>query len=143
MSVESTLTRELDIRFIDARSIATEAKLNLGIDGYYGEEQRVAIVDEALRIFNDERPTSQKATMKVLNLKLSAIKAQGSSGTATSTSGDSTEFSTAGDDNDEQSSYFNKRRSSTFSTKSNGSTTSTGSRFKMWPIKLTKHSVAA
>ena len=101
MSVESTLTRELDIRFIDARSIATEAKLNLGIDGYYGEEQRVAIVDEALRIFNEERPTSQKATMKVLNLKLSAIKAQGSSGTA-STSGDSAEFSTAGGDDDEQ-----------------------------------------
>ena len=74
MSVESIITRELDIRFIDARAIATEAKLNLGIDGYVSnQDQRDAVVNEAMKIFQ-QRPQSQKATMKVLNSRLNAIK---------------------------------------------------------------------
>ena len=75
MSVESIITRELDIRFIDARSLTTEAKLNLGIEGYVAnDEQRDALVAEATRIFQEERPTGQKAAMKVLNSRLNAIK---------------------------------------------------------------------
>ena len=75
MSVESIITRELDIRFIDARSLTTEAKLNLGIEGYVAtDEQRDALVAEATRIFQEERPVGQKAAMKVLNSRLNAIK---------------------------------------------------------------------
>ena len=74
MSVESIITRELDIRFIDTRAIATEAKLNLGIDGYVSnQDQRDAVVNEAMKIFQ-QRPQSQKTTMKVLNSRLNAIK---------------------------------------------------------------------
>ena len=53
MSVESTLTRELDIRFIDARVLTTEAKLNLGIEGYPSLEQTSELIAEATRIFEE------------------------------------------------------------------------------------------
>ena len=103
MSVESIITRELDIRFIDARSLTTEAKLNLGIEGYVAnDEQRDALVAEATRIFQEERPTGQKAAMKVLNSRLNAIKSSSdhssafscaSSSSAAPFDGESGEFS--------------------------------------------------
>ena len=33
MTIESILTRELELRFIDARALATEARVSLGIHG--------------------------------------------------------------------------------------------------------------
>lgn len=52
MTVESVLTRQLGITFIDARSISTQAKLNLGIHGYPTPEQKSALINEASRIFD-------------------------------------------------------------------------------------------
>lgn len=49
--IESILTRRLGITFIDARTVATEAKLNLGIHGYPTPEEKALLVDEAERIF--------------------------------------------------------------------------------------------
>jgi hypothetical protein len=51
MSVESYLTRELDIRFIDARSIVNEAKVGLGIVGYPLKEQDKLLKQEAIKIY--------------------------------------------------------------------------------------------
>ena len=53
MTVESVLTRQLGITFIDARSIATQAKLNLGFTCYLSSDQNSAVIDEATRIFGE------------------------------------------------------------------------------------------
>ena len=73
MTIESFLTRELDIRFIDARSIATEAKINLGIHGYPTKDQQEAIQEEACRIFNSQPHDAQYA-MRQLSADLQAAK---------------------------------------------------------------------
>ena len=73
MSVESFLTRKLDIRFIDARSIVNEAKVGLGIHGYPTKDQEVSIRKEACRIFC-ERSEANKDTMRRLSASLEAIK---------------------------------------------------------------------
>ena len=39
LSVESLLTRELNLRFIDARMLVTEARITLGIEGYPDRDQ--------------------------------------------------------------------------------------------------------
>ena len=73
MSVESALSRQLDIRFIDARAIATEAKLQLGFDGYSGKDQVQNIIEESIRIF-ENRPKDQRDAMKLLNSRLNSVK---------------------------------------------------------------------
>ena len=84
MSIESSLTRELEIRFIDARAIATEAKLNLGIDGYPSEYEERAIINESVRIFHQDKTQSEKHAMRILSTRLNSIKSGGSSGSASS-----------------------------------------------------------
>jgi hypothetical protein len=73
MPIESTLTRELEIRFIDARAIATEAKLNLGIEGYPGCDQEDLLIGEAIAIFHS-RPGDVKNVMRRLKSDLEAVK---------------------------------------------------------------------
>ena len=73
MPIEATLTRTLDIRFIDARAIANEAKLNLGISGYPSQQEEAMLVDEAIRIF-DQSPTAMKSSMRRLRDHLDACK---------------------------------------------------------------------
>lgn len=73
MSVESFLTRELDIRFIDARNIVSEAKVNLGIHGYPTKHQIDDIRDESLRDFGT-RSEDSKSAMKQLKTELEAVK---------------------------------------------------------------------
>jgi hypothetical protein len=73
MTVESFLTRELQVRFIDARTLATEAKLNLGVHGYPSEDQKQGIIKEAVYIFQ-QRPEQVQATMKRLSTSLDAVK---------------------------------------------------------------------
>lgn len=72
-SVESILTRQLDLRFIDARMITAEAKLSLGIDGYPSQHQIRDLQDEAVRIFYT-KSKEERATMKQLNFQLESIK---------------------------------------------------------------------
>jgi hypothetical protein len=73
MTVESFLTRELQVRFIDARNLATEAKLNLGVFGYPSHEQQEAIIEEALKVFQ-QRPNEVQAGMRRLSSSLDAVK---------------------------------------------------------------------
>ena len=90
MSIESTLTRELDIRFIDARAIATEAKLNLGIEGYVDDCNREELViKEAIRVFQ-RRSIHDQISMRQLHTKLTSIKSSMtvSSGHSSTCSGD-------------------------------------------------------
>jgi hypothetical protein len=73
MSVESFLSRELNVRFIDARMFVTEAKLALGVEGYYGEEQEAGLIKEAMRIF-EKLPLEEKVAMRRLRKSLDFVK---------------------------------------------------------------------
>ena len=73
MSVESHLTRQLNIRFIDARELCTEAKLSLGIEGYHCEDQEELLIEMAVRIFT-QRPPHVRAAMAHLRYDLDTIK---------------------------------------------------------------------
>ena len=75
MTVEASLTRELDIRFIDARVLATEAKLNLGLTCYPGKAQERLITREAIRIFREERPEQFKTILRQQKADLESAKA--------------------------------------------------------------------
>jgi hypothetical protein len=78
MSVEAYLTRELDIRFIDARSMVNEAKISLGIQGYPTLKQNMQVQREAIKIF-EEHPISAKRGMKRLKADLERVKSAGGS----------------------------------------------------------------
>ena len=78
MSVEAYLTRELDIRFIDARSMVNEAKISLGIQGYPTLKQNMQVGREAIKIF-EERPISAKRGMRRLKVDLEGVKSAGGS----------------------------------------------------------------
>ena len=75
MTIETILTRELNIRFIDARELGCQAKLNLGIVGYAADQQtKSMLVQEAIRIFQLERSASAKDVMRKLNNDLETLK---------------------------------------------------------------------
>jgi hypothetical protein len=73
MTIEGALTHDLDIRFIDARMLALEAKVNLGVEGYHGAEQHEQILEEALKIFAG-RPDEVRNTMLERNANFEAAK---------------------------------------------------------------------
>ncbi len=72
-SVEGYLTRELGIRFIDARELANEAKIALGISGYPSQNEHVIVRKQARRIF-ESLSKSEQEKLKVMNCTLTAIK---------------------------------------------------------------------
>ena len=77
-SVESFLTRALDVRFVDARSMVTEARLGLGIDGYPTQDQLCELREEALRIFHSKTEHDRRSMLRQ-NSDLEAAKiSQGS-----------------------------------------------------------------
>jgi hypothetical protein len=65
MTVEAVLTRELNIRFIDARALCNEAKLGLGVVGYPSPEQEVVLVEEAKMIFRARPEETQRAMIRL------------------------------------------------------------------------------
>eukprot|EP00934_Nitzschia_sp_Nitz4_P001641 Nitzschia sp. Nitz4//scaffold32_size149145//30935//31300//NITZ4_002869-RA/size149145-processed-gene-0.85-mRNA-1//1//CDS//3329548039//1641//frame0 len=73
MSIESTLCRELDIRFIDARELVNEAKVNMDLVGYVSQAQLAQVEAEALRLFQ-RRNSKEKNNMKRANWELEAVK---------------------------------------------------------------------
>lgn len=73
MTVESLLTRKLEIRFIDARNIVTEAKVSLGIHGYPSKDEEREVREEAIKIFR-QRPEETQTAMIRLSADLEAIK---------------------------------------------------------------------
>lgn len=72
-SVESFLTRELDLRFIDARNLATEARLSLGIQGYPDRDQVSELRREAIRIYQSKTYVERRS-LQQLNMDLESIK---------------------------------------------------------------------
>jgi Tfp pilus assembly major pilin PilA len=77
MSIEGSLTRKLDIRFIDARFMVNEAKVNMGITGYLTEEQALKVQNEAIKIFKGQSD-EVKRTMRRLKDDLEEVKSSGS-----------------------------------------------------------------
>lgn len=73
MTAEAEITRALGIRFIDARLLASEAKLAESIVGYATPEQIPIIVNKATEIFHG-KSEEEKATMRRLNDDLESIK---------------------------------------------------------------------
>lgn len=73
MSIEGILTRELDIRFIDARELVNEAKMALGITGYPTQEMKETLRNEAIQIFKRRSQKTQER-MRHLNTALIAAK---------------------------------------------------------------------
>mmetsp|Transcript_71170 Transcript_71170/g.206108 ORF Transcript_71170/g.206108 Transcript_71170/m.206108 type:complete len:139 (-) Transcript_71170:94-510(-) len=72
-SVEGYLTRELDIRFIDARDLANEAKIHLGITGYPAKHQCAQVKREAKKMFRRLSPEDQQ-NMRALRQNLDTFK---------------------------------------------------------------------
>lgn len=89
-SVEAFLTRELEIRFIDARELTNEARISLGLNGYPSRDEKRRIRAKALSLF-ESRPEEDRATMKRLSEALAAIKADSMSLTSEFDGGDSSE----------------------------------------------------
>jgi hypothetical protein len=73
MTVESFLTRELNIRFIDARNSASEARLSLGIQGYPTKAEETKIYAKAIELFR-RRPEKEMIRMRQLSADLNAVK---------------------------------------------------------------------
>ena len=72
-SIESILTRQLDLRFIDARTLATEARIALAIEGYPSKDDIHMIVAEAVKIFQ-QKSLDEQQSMQQLHWNLEAIK---------------------------------------------------------------------
>ena len=79
-TIEGTLTRKLGIRFIDARSLATQAKINLDIFTYPSAEQERKIIEEAVIIF-ESKSAEDRISLLELNDELESAK--GSTSTRT------------------------------------------------------------
>ena len=109
MTVESTLCRALNIRFIDARGLVTEAKLNMGIIGYYDETLHDQLLDEARRLY-EELDEDRRVQLGVLKSELDGIKIQRNSsrsGSIQSSNGDDSISSSSS----RRFSLWSKRRS--------------------------------
>eukprot|EP00934_Nitzschia_sp_Nitz4_P006379 Nitzschia sp. Nitz4//scaffold83_size84149//705//959//NITZ4_005157-RA/size84149-processed-gene-0.83-mRNA-1//-1//CDS//3329558896//6369//frame0 len=72
-TIESILTRELNVRFIDARVISSEAKVALGIQGYPSAEQLPALHREAERIFY-AKSVQERSSMQQMNMSFESMK---------------------------------------------------------------------
>lgn len=74
MTVEAEITRRLGIRFIDARTLASEAKLSTGVSGYATKDQVPFLVARAVEIF-EAKSDYEKEEMRKLNDDLESVKA--------------------------------------------------------------------
>eukprot|EP00934_Nitzschia_sp_Nitz4_P008983 Nitzschia sp. Nitz4//scaffold32_size149145//111913//112227//NITZ4_002895-RA/size149145-processed-gene-0.100-mRNA-1//1//CDS//3329548117//8973//frame0 len=73
MSAESILSRELDIRFIDARNLINEAKVSLDVFGYIDEGNQVNVLEKASELFR-AMDHSEQLRMKQASWELRSIK---------------------------------------------------------------------
>jgi phosphoribosylformylglycinamidine (FGAM) synthase-like amidotransferase family enzyme len=71
--MEGHLSRQLDIRFIDARELVNEAKLALGITGYASKDQEPLVMQHALHMF-ENLPKTEQEKMHQMNGTLMTIK---------------------------------------------------------------------
>ena len=78
MVLESTLTRDLAITFIDARHLTVQAKISLGIDGYPTNDQGEMVIQRAIELFEDQ-PVEIQQRMKRNKTALDDIVSGGNS----------------------------------------------------------------
>ena len=71
--MEGHLSRQLDIRFIDARELVNEAKLALGITGYTSKDQEPMVMQHVLSMF-ESLSTAEQEKMHQMNDTLTTIK---------------------------------------------------------------------
>ena len=64
-TVEALLVRELGIRFIDARLLSTQVRLELGIKGYPSNDEKVTIVDKAMEKFDSLNEVTRNSMLQV------------------------------------------------------------------------------
>ena len=103
MPIEAALTRELEIRFIDARNLVSEAKMKLGIIGYTCDTQEAELLQVATQLFH-EQTDDKKSAMRRMKMSLDAVKTQRQSSISETSKTDSD--SRSGDDNDEWDEFF-------------------------------------
>ncbi len=109
MTAEAEITRSLGIRFIDARLLASEAKLAEGIVGYATKEQIPTIVERAAEIF-EGKPDEEKAKMRQMNEDLECVKSSRHSSASRGKVDDDGSIATV----DSTNSFSNTRKSSGF-----------------------------
>ena len=137
--VETAICNECNIRFIDARTMITEAKLNLGIEGYHDESQSQRVIDEAKKIFFS-KPEDYQTKMQLRNVTMEKLRQQSRQTVLERSSTSSLPSYTSADDTQSVTSisstivsdnhyYPKNRRGSTGNTSSSSvsSTTSTSS----------------
>ena len=71
--MEGQLSRQLDIRFIDARELVNEAKLALGITGYASKDQQPLVMQHAQSMF-ESFPKMEQEKMHQMNGNLMIYK---------------------------------------------------------------------
>mmetsp|Transcript_45763 Transcript_45763/g.132016 ORF Transcript_45763/g.132016 Transcript_45763/m.132016 type:complete len:121 (-) Transcript_45763:82-444(-) len=69
MALVTLLSKALGIRFIDARNIANEAKVSMGITGYPSEAEEVLLYQISVKAFRS-LPQDQQMAMQEANLAL-------------------------------------------------------------------------
>ena len=127
MTVEAALTRELEIRFIDARALCNEAKLGLKVDGYPSAEQEVLLVEEAKTIFRARPEDTQRAMIK-LKSDLDAVKIPNGSMSSRT-------WSPSCDGTEEDSSFLSSDVSISSKTSSSSRSPLSSRKFKLWPLR--------
>ena len=64
MTIEAALTRKLSISFIGARALATEAKLQMGIQGYPSKDMQERVTDLAVELFHGKTQEIQRGMLR-------------------------------------------------------------------------------
>ena len=73
-TIEATLTRELGIRFIDARQLATQARLQLGVKGYPSNETKLELIQLAMDMFQHDLSEEKRQELQYTNAKFQMVK---------------------------------------------------------------------
>eukprot|EP00934_Nitzschia_sp_Nitz4_P001142 Nitzschia sp. Nitz4//scaffold186_size43309//5543//5875//NITZ4_007315-RA/size43309-processed-gene-0.35-mRNA-1//-1//CDS//3329539752//1142//frame0 len=76
-SIESMITRELDVRFIDAHVIVNEAKISLGLEGYPKQQDIERIHAESVRLFFT-KTKDERESLRRMHWDLESVKSEGS-----------------------------------------------------------------
>eukprot|EP00339_Tiarina_fusa_P028750 CAMPEP_0117065130 /NCGR_PEP_ID=MMETSP0472-20121206/45521_1 /TAXON_ID=693140 ORGANISM="Tiarina fusus, Strain LIS" /NCGR_SAMPLE_ID=MMETSP0472 /ASSEMBLY_ACC=CAM_ASM_000603 /LENGTH=127 /DNA_ID=CAMNT_0004785613 /DNA_START=135 /DNA_END=521 /DNA_ORIENTATION=- len=99
MTIEAALTRAFGMTFIDARALATEAKLNLGITAYPTPKQKEQLILEASRLYERQpervRKDYQRRRNSLESVKSSSCGSEYSDNNSVAGGGGSGELSVA------------------------------------------------
>jgi hypothetical protein len=112
MTIEAALTCQFGITFIDARALATEAKLNLKITGYPSKKEREDLIKEASRIYGKQPGNVRKACQQ-RRMSLESVKSASGSSACSSVCSEasfdiSDEFSISSNNSERRRLHFRK-----------------------------------